>query len=240
MNPLFTLASAYLVLSSAMSFAEQNDSSIHSTPYAVIGKAYSLKSGELLYQEIHRTKESMRTVTYMEADGTVFANKSINYALSSHQPSFEQTNDRNGEFIKVIQQGKDILITYKASRDEADSTKQLTLTPNMIIDAGFDPFIKEHWQPLLEGEKFDLDYVVPSKKTTFGFRFGLDKCLENTKDGSVCFSLSPTSWLVKMAVDPIVVAYEENTKRLVRFTGRANISNAKGKYENVDIRYQYP
>lgn len=237
MRVLFVIStSAYLIFLSAFSLASEPDSK----PYTALGKAYSLKSGELLYQEIHRTKASMRNVTYMEADGTVFANKSVNYNFSSYQPSFEQTNNRNGEVIKVMQQGNDIIITYKASSAEPETSKQLPLSQEMVIDAGFHPFIQEHWQSLLEGKKFDVDYVVPSKKATFGFRFGTDTCLENTKDGSVCFSLSPTSWVVKMAVEPIVVAYEENSKKLIRFTGRANISNKKGKYESVDIHYQYP
>lgn len=210
------------------------------TPSSALGQAYSLESGELLYTEQHQQLPNQQhNVVYFEPDGEVFARKQIDFSTSLIRPSFQQRNQRNGEDIQVTQQADGFLIRYRESSDSKVETEVVSDKANMVIDAGFDAFVRQYWQPLMTGKAMDIEYLVPSKQTTFSFRFQQASCLAETPENAVCFTLSPVSWLVKMAVDPIVVAYDKDQKQLLRFTGRANISNAKGKYQSVDIRYQY-
>ncbi|BFM50444.1 hypothetical protein [Marinomonas sp. THO17] len=211
-----------------------------STPSSAFGQAYSLESGELLYTERHQALPNRQhSVVYAEPDGQVFARKQIDFSQSLIRPSFQQLNQRNGEYIKVAQQGDSFLVSYRESTDTEEETERISDQTNMVIDAGFDAFVRQYWQALMTGKAMDIDYLVPSKQTTFSFRFQQASCLAGTPANAVCFTLSPVSWLVKLAVDPIVVAYDKGQQQLLRFTGRANISNAEGKYQSVDIRYQY-
>lgn len=214
--------------------------SVYAVDNIIIGNAYSLKTGSLLYRETHKEiSDALHKVEYLEPDGKVFGRKTIDFSQSLIAPSLTQLNERNGEEIYVRQENSDFVVRYKESSSSKPTSKRVKININIIIDAGFDGFIKRSWSVLESGKKLDVDYLVPSKQTTFRFRFSRAACVTGTKTDAVCFSLSPVSWVVKLAVDPIIVAYDESEKKLIRFTGRGNVANTKGKYENVDIQYRY-
>lgn len=207
--------------------------------YNVVGSAYSLKTGDLLYRETHkRVTDDLHEVEYSEPDGMVFGRKTIDFSQSLIAPSFQQINERNGEEIFVRQDGSNVVVNYKKNTSSKQESERFKLTSDMVVDAGFDGFIKQYWSALESGKELNVKYLVPSKQTTFGFRFSRANCIQGTQEGASCFSLTPTSWLVRRVVDPIVVAYDKTDKTLLRFTGRANIANASDKYENVDIQYR--
>lgn len=206
----------------------------------VVGSAFSLKTGDLLYRESYfKITDRLQKVEYSEPDGDVFGRKTIDFSKSFVTPSFSQLNERIGEAIEVVQEGNELVVQYKEDTSAKQKMKQLELTAGMVVDAGFNGFIQQYWSVLMDGKEMDVDFLVPSKQATFQFRLGRSSCVRGTKEGAVCFALSPVSWLVKLAVDPIVVAYDASEKTLLRFTGRGNIANAEGQYENVDIQYQH-
>lgn len=218
-----------------------NTYSMADTPFTkIVGSAYSMKTGALLYKETHTPLEDGHyQVDYSEPNGAMFAHKKLDFSSSTLTPSFTQVNDRNGESIEVKHEEGDLTTTYQENSAAKEETGSVKLAAGMVVDAGFDGFIKQYWDALSAGKKMDVEYLVPSKQTTFTFRFSQAACVKGTQTGAVCFSLSPVSWVVKLAVDPIIVAYQPKSKRLLRFTGRANICDAQGKYENVDIQYRY-
>lgn len=206
----------------------------------VVGKAYDVKTGALLYRETHTLgKDGMRKVEYSEPDGEVFGHKDIDFTTSKIAPSFTQENDRNGEKIKVDANSKNITIHYQANREAKDKVAKLTYEQGMIIDAGFDAFIKEYWNSLINDTKMDVKFIVPSRQTAVDFVVARSLCKPGTAQGAQCFSMTPQAWWVKLLVDPIVVAYDPTNKRLLRFTGRGNVCNKNGDYPSVDIQYQY-
>ncbi|MCB5162552.1 hypothetical protein [Marinomonas algarum] len=228
-----TLALCAALISTPLHAAEASFSNI-------VGTAYSVKTGALLYRETHQPLTNDRyNVEYSEPDGQIFGQKRLDFSTSKVTPSFTQRNDRNGEFIEISQRVGNINVVYQENSEAGQDKKALKREEGMVIDAGFDGFVKQYWAPLTSGKKLDVAYLVPSKQATFDFRVSQADCVDSTAEGAQCFSLTPVSWLVKMAVDPIIVAYDPTNKRLLRFTGRANICDANGKYENVDIQYRY-
>ncbi|MEO9653596.1 hypothetical protein [Marinomonas sp.] len=205
----------------------------------VIGSAYDVKTKALLYTEHHQAKTSHNYgIVYKDPKGQVFATKTIDFSESSITPSFQQTNDRLGEKISVQPLEVGFEVTYQQDRKSPQQQKQLGANSAMVIDAGFDGVIKQRWQALTLGEAVDVDFLAPTELRTFRFRFKQTDCLEDTALGATCFSLSPRSWLVKLAVSPIIVAYNSE-QQLIRFTGRSNICDESGKYHTADIHYQY-
>ena len=224
---------ALAFLSSSFSVAETSFSKL-------VGSAYSLETGALLYRETHqKVSQDIYKVEYSEPNGRVFANKTIDYSKSRTTPSFSQINERNGEKIDVTQTNDQLQISYQENSAAKVEKESLTLAAGMVVDAGFDAFVKQYWDTLVTGKEMDVEYLVPSKQATFSFRFSQITCVDGTEEGAKCFALTPVSWFVKLAVDPIVVAYDPADKRLLRFTGRANICDEQGKYQTVDIQYHY-
>lgn len=206
----------------------------------IVGSAYSVETGALLYRETHqRISDDLYKVEYSEPDGRIFANKTIDLSKSRITPSFSQLNERNGEKIDVTQTGNQLQVSYQENSAAKVEKKSVKLAAGMVVDAGFDAFVKQYWDTLISGKEMDIEYLVPSKQSTFSFRFSQVTCVDGTKKGAMCFALKPVSWFVRLAVDPIVVAYDPSEKRLLRFTGRANICDEQGKYQTVDIQYHY-
>ena len=136
-----------------------------------------------------------------------------------------------------------IFVGCTKSREESGAVvfdKRIKVNEHLLVDAGFDRYVKMHWDKLLSNASMKIDYLVPSRLTTVGFEVGRVNCLANTRANAVCFAITPTSWFVSLAVDPITVAYDPDTRNLLRFNGRGNIASSDGKYQTVDIRYQYP
>ncbi|NLQ18862.1 hypothetical protein HGG82_14740 [Marinomonas sp. M1K-6] len=211
----------------------------HAAPEKIIGSAYSLKTGALLYRETHqRLDDNTHKVDYSEPNGRIFARKTLDFSQSQIAPSFSQLNERNGETIDVKQVEDRLQVNYLENSASEREEESVPLVSGMVVDAGFDAFVKQYWDALA-GKKMDIEYLVPSQQRTFSFRVGKTTCVENTRSDAFCFALTPVSWLVKMAVDPIVVAYDPSNKTLLRFTGRANICDENGNYQSVDIQYRY-
>jgi hypothetical protein len=237
MRPFIIAFSA--VLFSTVCLAEVSDVD-NSSFLKIVGSAYSLETGALLYRETHQLLDNdLHEVEYSEPDGRVFAHKTLDFSQSRITPSFSQRNERNGESIDVKQLNSRLQINYLENRTAQPEEDSIPLVAGMVVDAGFDAFVKQYWDTLDAGKQMDIEYLVPSKQTTFSFRVAKVACLAGTQADAVCFALSPVSWLVKMAVDPIVVAYDSTKKTLLRFTGRANICDEQGKYQSVDIQYHY-
>ncbi|QUX97508.1 hypothetical protein C0J08_19820 [Marinomonas sp. CT5] len=222
---------AFLFSSSSM--AEEGFSKL-------VGSAYSVETGTLLYRETHqKVSEDIYKVEYSEPDGQIFANKTLDFSKSRITPSFSQVNERNGEKISVTQSGDLLKISYQENNTAKVEKDSVKLVAGMVVDAGFDAFVKQYWNTLITGKEMDIEYLVPSRQTTYSFRVSQITCVDGTKEGAMCFALKPVSWFVRLALDPIVVAYDPADKRLLRFTGRANICDEQGKYQTVDIQYHY-
>lgn len=208
----------------------------------VIGEAFDTQSNELLYVEKHRyVQGDKHEVKYYDPQGELFAQKLLSYGDYEQAPEFEQTNDLRGEWIRVTEQGSKIKVEYRETSDAVVFDKRFDVSDDLLVDAGFDRYVKKHWNELVNlKQKRSIDYLVPSRLTTVGFDVSKVDCLAGTVEPAVCFQIAPTSWWVSLAVDPITVAYDPDSHNLLRFNGRGNIASASGSYQTVDIHYQYP
>lgn len=208
----------------------------------VIGEAFDAQSNELLYVEKHRyVQGNKHEVKYYDPQGKLFAQKLLNYGDYEQAPEFEQTNDLRGEWIKVTEHGTKLKVEYREDADAVVFDKRFDVSDDLLVDAGFDRYVKKHWNELVNlDQKRSIHYLVPSRLTTVGFDVSKVDCLTGTRESAVCFQIAPTSWWVSLAVDPIMVAYDPDNHNLLRFNGRGNIASTSGKYQTVDIHYQYP
>ncbi|MFT2111188.1 hypothetical protein [Marinomonas sp. 2405UD68-3] len=231
------LASIGLVAASSLGFT-----AVDMASGVAIGEAFHIKTGELLYTETHRKpSEYTHLVTYREATGNIFAEKTIHYVHSLLAPDFDQMNQRNGEVIKVKAVDKDNLsVTYKASYGQKEKTKPIEVTNRLIVDAGFDHYVRAHWDKLIKGETMKVAFLAPTRQITVPFRIVKTDCKDSDSSVSaICLLLSPNSWFFRLVVDPIYLVYDNESKNLQRYLGRGNISEKNGDYLTVDIHYRY-
>jgi hypothetical protein len=206
-----------------------------------IGRAYDLETGQLLYTEEHRrTEANTHTVHYRDVEGHLFAQKTLDYQHSAIAPNVIQDNQRNGERIEIHYQSARVLaVNYRANTGAASKQASIDLDARLVVDAGFDQFVRQYWSVLHAGQRLKIDFLVPSRQFKAPFELSKIDCVTESAE-ILCLSIDPDAWWLRLAVDPITLAYDLETQNLLRFTGRGNISEADGRYLNVDIHYQYP
>lgn len=212
--------------------------------FKFVGKAYTIESNTLLYSELHHYESPfLHKVQYKEADGTVFATKSVDYTQSFYSPEFVLKNNRTGEFIRTQKQNNIITLEYKENTDSSTDTEIIDDTPTLIIDAGFDHYITQNWKSLLGGKSLTIDYLIPSLGDYYELTLKKTEC--KVKD-SHCFSISASSFFIRIFSQELKLTYakfeqsnQPNIYRLASFQGRTNISDAEGNYQDAIIRYSY-
>ena len=185
----------------------------------VKGDAYDRETGELLYSEYHfcsTANASMCKVEYRDIFGSLIAVKSLDYTTGKHSPSLVMRDFRTKRDVVVEKE------------DEQ----------NLVVDAGFDNFVRSRWQDLTDGKWVKFPFLVA------GFDRALPmKARQDLREGcpahELCLKIALDSFLLGMLANPIELNYSREGRKLLTFAGTSNIKSDKGKSQNVEIHYHY-
>ncbi|MEH6549208.1 MAG: hypothetical protein V7711_08950 [Pseudomonadales bacterium] len=205
-----------------------------------IGSAFSPQTGELLYRELHYGQAGLPIdkVTYVDPAGNTVAIKQLDFSRGDLSPVFTLQDLRRDLVLGARFSGD----AMQLSRQEGQKTPQLSElfdSENIVIDAGFDGFVRQRWDQLGENRRLDFDYAFPSRLKTVKLSIREVDC-DSTLREWTCFEIEPSNWLVSVLLPAIVLAYDSGTRRLRNYRGLSNISDNTGKSQQVDIFYQYP
>jgi hypothetical protein len=208
----------------------------------IVGQAFGLKSGELLYSETHcGLDEDAREVFYQRSDGTLIAHKTLDYQSGYITPSFVQHNIQSSEKIEVsFDQGTVSMSVTASDKSEQENRYALTDIESkpVVIDAGFDGYIRDNWDRLLVGDTLEFQFPLASRSSMVSLRVKSSLCSYET-DADQCFTLEASNWLYRILSSPIELGYDQDQLRLARYRGLSNINDERGKGLMVDIRYSY-
>ena len=235
------------------SLTHTKDQSIHYS-----GTAYSLDNDQILYREDHTLtmkngQPIERTTLYYDADNQLFAEKNNRYRSqfnnsdssnsdsnntgsdNSATPDFMLTDDRYGYSESMEQDGKRWRVEYKEPEESGNKIlSQPDYTP--VIDAGFDEFVRAHWNDLMEGDTVNFSFAVPSRLEWIDFRL----IPLAQKDGTLTVEMRLKSRWIAWLLDPVFLTYDIKSKRLLTYRGLTNIRTMNGDGIKAEIRYTYP
>ena len=229
-------AAVFLCLAQGAVFADSHNGE-------VVGEAYDLESGELLYRETHCVSQDRleRKVLYRDGDDRLIAIKKLDYRSGAMTPSFEQHNLYSSESIEVAMSDRDLTMTVRDATREAPlktaSARAGEQAP-LVIDAGFDPFIRANWDSLVKGEKLEFQFPVADRTDLVQLRLRSQSCSYDSQNQQ-CFRLELANWLLRMLVAPVELGYDAEARQLSRYRGLSNIGDENGDGQVVDIRYDY-
>ena len=208
-----------------------------------VGDAYDIESGELLYRETHCTSADgiAREVSYQDADGKLIASKLLDYRPGPFTPAFVQRNLYSNQSIEVGLDGNSVSMAVIDGNDSAASQRTLEQPDAdlpVVIDAGFDVFVRAHWDELLSGESREFQFPFASRQSLVELRIQPLTCTYDS-NGEQCFRLDLSNWLLRTLVKPIELGYDAELRRLTRYRGLSNIGDADGNGLEVDIHYRY-
>lgn len=216
-----------------------------------IGTAWSPDKSEVLYQEFHFAEnpelDLPTRVQYRNPDGSLIAEKSMDYSLSMTAPAITQIDYRNAarivtEFVPDARSAQ-VRVGFQAHDSNQYQQETLSYRDSMVVDAGFDPFVRNNWERMVSGRSVSAHFLVPSRLDTV--RVSLSQTNSNNCNGvdvdMICFVIRPAGLLrvVGFLVDPIYIGYEQDSQRLMMFNGLSNLRDDAGEPRNVLITYEY-
>lgn len=210
--------------------------------FDIIGEAYSLKDQSLLYREYHQINNTDHLVIYRDPQDKEFSRKTLDYSPSDFAPSFKQYNQWSGELISVNNQQHTLELSY--TNEEKDikktNTKVINASDTLIIDAGFNRYIQQNWQQIIDGEYTPFNYALADRQDIVKLAIEHADCQQPVEKSQTCFSLGVNNRLLRWLIGSLNLVYDKESKQLMRFTGLANINDQDGKGLKVDIQYYYP
>ena len=110
-----------------------------------------------------------RGVLYTCRDGTPFARKLVRY-VDPFAPDFllEEVGTGLREGIRSDRAGRTVF--FRGRTSDAEKSGPLPVVAGLVADAGFDEFVRSHWQQLLSNQALQMRFLVPSRLDDYGFQ----------------------------------------------------------------------
>lgn len=210
----------------------------HALVQREVALASDLDDGAPLYREEHLVRRvdgdpAERLVLYRCLDGVAFARKRVRYADAPTAPSFLLEDARSGYREGAERTTAGTRVAWTAP-GEAEAAALLPPGP-LVADAGFDEWVRASWVPLTEGRTRSMQFLVPSRLRTYRF----DVAPVGADDPSLrAFRLRLGGWFGWL-LPSIEVAYDAETRRLVRFEGLSNLRDDAGD-RPLKVRIEFP
>ena len=220
----------------------------------ITGFVYNMQSFEKDYEEIHHINELIHEVNYKNLEGERFANKVINYSSGLSTPSIDFNNSHCDESYQIKSQSgsNKVQSFYSNSCDDNKSQGKIRMESPYVVDAGFDHFIRQNLSTI-ETKTLSFDYPSPSRSSNISLKAKSFSCKKLIKDLSTllsqidtnhnnksqwqrCVMVRANNWFIAQFLPAIYLAYD-NDGFLALYTGRSNMSDKDGKYQDIAIFY---
>lgn len=210
-----------------------------------VGDAYAYDNPQqLLYREYHALQlndngsPAKRQVDYYSPQGELIASKINHYRnrpASASQPDFILEDYRNNYSESAEHSRAGVRLTLKENGSQAQTLVNNSDYP-LVIDAGFDEFIRHHWPELTQGDTLSFSFASAARQTSINFDI---RARNPSADAPLLLIMTPRSTLLSWLLDPIKLEYQRNNRQLIRYRGLSNLPDSDGDGQQVDIRYRY-
>ena len=243
-NPIAVPALAAMLLVAGAAGAAPADGALpFTTPAAISGYRGEARdaAGRLIYfeQDFIWDGGARRLTLYRCPDGRPFARReddardgdpaAPDFALDDAQTGYREGVRRNADGTRSVY--------VRADRASHEKSALLPSARHLVIDAGFDAFVRGHFDALLSGAIVPVEFLVPSRLRAVGFEIKRIGDSAATARGEVAFRLELGSWF-GFLLPHIDVRYDARTRVLRRYVGLSNLRDARG--ENLKVRIDFP
>ncbi|RMJ06270.1 hypothetical protein DOQ08_00956 [Marinobacter litoralis] len=218
--------------------------------FEFVGTAQSIDSQKELYEERHQVTGNCsetgfepreHSVTYHKgSDDRRFAFKTLQYGEHPSRPRVDFSQPDFGESLEISYPDSTQLIVDWQTPVESPRRFRVSYDNRLVVDAGFDQFVRANWQDVTAGKSIPFRFLAPTRGDHYGFV--LEPAPNTMIDADVAVQIRPTSLVLRFLVDPIILGYNQNGA-LTHYQGLTNIrANRETNYTAL-LRYritQYP
>lgn len=209
------------------------------------GTATDLKTGTVLYYEEHvatylNDQHVGTVITYRDTKNEVIAEKKIDFTPGSAAARFRLEDFRYGTIEGAEPEGNAVKLINREKAGASLKEKTVTIPSPVAIDGGLNNMVRNNWPKLMNGERVDFYLGVPSQLDFYHFRVVKDR--EETFAGrkTLVVRFESDFWFIRLFVDPVVVWYDNETRRALKYEGISNIYNENGKSYIVRVTFDKP
>lgn len=213
-----------------------------------IGQAISLNDGKRLYTEHHQARGSCKggiwrplsdRVTYRTAEGKPLAEKQADYRTSPYRPSYSLKERVVGQSFQVVNHRDRELTEVFRQRHGKNHHYRIPIHPDLVVDAGFDYYITDHWRELMSGQVLKFDFLAPTRGETIAFRVQSASDTQKAKlKAPYVFVMEPVNLVVRWMVGSVVLGYNKN-RQIVDYVGLTNIPKNPDRNYEAHIHYRH-
>jgi hypothetical protein len=197
-------------------------------------------AGEPLYRYERRVLTALkgRIASHITSDpaGRVIILESALVSDSYEVQRFEATNQQVGisGSVEISNGGRHLV--YELNDNGKRSTASEDVSDPVVSGPSMFGFILKNWDPLVAGTTLPVRMLVLKDKTTYGF----DLKFEKLSNGQASFTITPSNFLIRMAIAPLRMVFDAKTKTAVRYEGRVPpMENVSGKLKDLNARVEY-
>ena len=206
------------------------------------GVAQSLSGAFLYCEQVEQLSEHSLVVHYIR-EGKVFAEKKLNYSGNPETPSVQQKDFRFGELRQADLVDQTIELQYQPNLRKKNTQISIPKAEVDVIDAGFDIFVRNHWNDLQAGKTLSVNFASMPHMKVLPLRISAQvptKCTVKTESSaeSFCFLVEIDNSLLRLLLGNIKLTYDQQ-HRLVKFNGVVNIEDEKESTQTAQINYYY-
>ncbi len=219
------------------------DASSRSERY--VGTAVDLKTGKLIYTEEHEAfytnDVNVRSViTYRDVKKNIIGKKEITFTDNSPAAEFRREDYRYGTIEAAALVNGSVQLTTKADAAAPVKEELLRIPQPFALDAGLNNLVRSQWDKLQKNEPVIFNLGVPSQLDYFEFRVVKDRSEVQNGKNTMVVRFESDHWFIRLFVEPVVVWYDTETRRAVRYEGISNIYDEKGKSYIVRVTFDKP
>lgn len=198
-----------------------------------VGIAYAPHGGAERYREEHwvvrDNAQQERLVLYRCPDGAAFARKWVRGALDDPAPDFALFDQREGYREGASLRNGERYVYVQARAGATMQSQKLPAAPDPVIDAGFDAWLRQHW----DAPTVPLQFLLPSRLAWVPLEVQA-RDLPDARERT--FRLRLDAWY-GFAAPPLRVTYDRDSRRLRRFEGVSNLRDSNGGTQTVRIEF---
>lgn len=208
----------------------------------VFGDAYNPDKTKLLFREEHVITQTTHHMLYKNPGGNVIVEKNISYELSYLSPAYNLFDSRFSR--KTGSEFRDnAWYVYREQVSGKRDELKLDSEGNLVIDAGFNNFVRLNFDTLVTGEALKFRFGIPDPLTELPMKLQSLSCsthhLNHNDEDFLCMRARTTSFLYRWFVPDIYVIYSRDKHYLVEYDGPSSIVSDDDKGQNVHIEYRY-
>lgn len=198
------------------------------------GEAFDA-DGRLAYRETHyldlRSAQPRRLVVYQCPDGRTFARKQVTGAGMA--PDFRFHDGRDGYEEGVAAGGAGREVFWRPKADQPLRRKPVARVGAEVFDAGFDAFVRRHWDALARGETVNAKFLIPSRLQALPISLRPDP---SAPRGQLALRMRLDAWY-GFAAPELRLRYRVQDRWLASFEGPGTIRDARGRHQAVRIEF---